>query len=344
MKPARKVSRSGLELIKQFEGFRRSAARLADGRWTVGYSHLKFAKEGVELSEADAETLLVYDLLKVAEAVNGLVYTPLSQNQFDALASFAFNVGLDNFRTSSVLRRTNEGDLTKAAFALEVWRRAPFEDDVIVVDALVRRRAAEKALFLRPDEGFVPAPTPVLPPEIDYEAENRPPAERPAALITPLEGATAEAYRASDSVAEPAPAQAATAMQAVSERLEALLPHETADQAGDEPVAAFPAASAAAPPAASATATQVVEPMLVPEHLVTIRPRPPAKSPLRLLGASAAGILLFGYAVFSRLNAGGETSDNAGGQGLTYIAGILGVICIFYAAYLLLERFAGDDD
>ncbi len=67
--------------------------------------------------------------------------------------AFAFNVGVDNFRHSSVLRRVNEGALIQAACALEMWRRAEFEGERIVVDALVRRRAAEKTLFLTPSTG-----------------------------------------------------------------------------------------------------------------------------------------------------------------------------------------------
>jgi len=171
MKPRQKVSRAALDLVERFEGYRRSAALLDDGRWTIGYGHTKSARQGLEVSEDDAEALLLYDLLEIAAAINDWVFTPLTQNQFDALAAFTFNIGLENFRRSSVLRRLNEGQLLQAACAMEMWRRANFEGEVILIDALVRRRSAEKALFLSPDDGvYVAAPSPLLRPVIDLDA------------------------------------------------------------------------------------------------------------------------------------------------------------------------------
>ena len=90
MKPRLQVSRPAIELIKAFEGLRRSAATLADGRWTIGYGHTKVARDGVEITEKDAEALLIYDLIEVVGAVNDLVFSPITQNQFDALVSFDF--------------------------------------------------------------------------------------------------------------------------------------------------------------------------------------------------------------------------------------------------------------
>lgn len=170
MKPRHQVSRAGLSLIKAFEGYRRSAARLADGRWTIGYGHTLSAREGAEVSEADAEALLMYDLLAVSAALDELTYTPITQNQFDALASFAYSVGVDAFRASNVLLLVNEGALLQAAHALEAWRKASFDGEEVVVDALVRRRAAEKALFLTPQGGFVAAPSAIVAPRLDADA------------------------------------------------------------------------------------------------------------------------------------------------------------------------------
>ena len=213
MKPRHKVSRAGMELIKSFEGYRRSAAQLADGRWTIGYGHTKTARQGAEVSEVDAEALLYYDLMGVAAAVNDLTFTPLNQNQFDALVSFASNVGVEAFRKSMVLRRVNEGSMLQAAWALEMWRKADFEGEQIVVDALVRRRAAEKALFLTPQDGWVAAPSPVLPPKFDADAGAGVPAGRPVELVASLVGETASVQRepetaeAEAGVAEPVAAQ-----------------------------------------------------------------------------------------------------------------------------------------
>ena len=240
MKPRHQVSRSAIELIKRFEGYRRKAAQLPDGRWTIGYGHTLTAREGAEVSEEDAEALLIYDLIAVSHAVNEWVFTPLNQNQFDALVAFAFNIGTESFRGSAVLRRLNEGALIQAACAMELWRKAEFEGERIVVDALVRRRSAEKALFLTPLNGWVPAPSPVVRPKVDLDVSGLVPRQVPTALTAPLDGdkATLERDEArqehpssqeADSVSPPAQAAAA-----VSSRLSGIF-QETAPGIPPEP-------------------------------------------------------------------------------------------------------------
>jgi lysozyme len=239
MKPRHQVSKAAIKLIKSFEGYRRSSAVLSDGRYTIGYGHTKSARADVEIPERDAEALLIYDLLEVTGAVNDLTFTPLTQNQFDALVCFAFNIGLDNFRRSSVLRRVNEGNLLQAAAALEAWRRSEFEGERIVVDALVRRRAAEKALFLTPTDGWIPVPTPVLPPNVDYDIATNLQPEEAVRLIAPLEGPVATAYpeavEPSPELVEEAPSPVTLAADAVTARLRALEPVETASEPVVEP-------------------------------------------------------------------------------------------------------------
>ncbi|MES2032585.1 MAG: glycoside hydrolase family protein [Pseudomonadota bacterium] len=228
MKPRHQVSRAAIELIKTFEGYRRKAAQLPDGRWTIGYGHTLTAREGAEVSADDAEALLMYDLITVAHAVNEHCYTPLTQNQFDALSCFAFNIGTDNFRRSSVLRRVNEGQLLQAACAMEMWRKADFEGERIVIDALVRRRSAEKTLFLTPTHGWVPAPSSVLRPRVDYDAVNAVPRETPTPVVANTHGDQIVAER--DLAPQPQPAEppvaplaTETAAASVGAQLEQLL-------------------------------------------------------------------------------------------------------------------------
>ncbi|MFT4077306.1 MAG: glycoside hydrolase family protein [Asticcacaulis sp.] len=152
MRARQKVSRAGVELIKSFEGLRTSAARLPDGRWTLGYGHTFSAREGARVTQEDADALLRFDLLPVVDAINNLVLTPLNQNQFDALVSFCFNIGVENFGQSTVLKRINEGKLSEAALAMDSWRSAEFNGQTYVLAPLIRRRAAEKDLFQTPDE------------------------------------------------------------------------------------------------------------------------------------------------------------------------------------------------
>jgi lysozyme len=231
MKPRHQVTRTAVDLIKRFEGYRQKAAQLPDGRWTVGYGHTLTAREGASVSEKDAEALLLYDLISVAHSVNEHTYAPLNQNQFDSLVCFAFNIGLDNFLRSGVLRRINEGSLLQAACAMEMWRKADFEGERIVIDALVRRRSAEKTLFLTPANGeWVPAPSPVLRPKVDYDASCAIPKQTPIAVNARTEGDRVVAQREEGlplSVVAPeedGPTATEQSAAAVAARLEAILP------------------------------------------------------------------------------------------------------------------------
>ncbi|MDR3510805.1 MAG: glycoside hydrolase family protein [Caulobacteraceae bacterium] len=242
--PRHHASRVAIDLIKRFEGYRRDAAQLPDGRWTIGHGHTRSAREGASVSPDDAEALLIYDLDAVAAAIDAAVFTPLSQNQFDALASFVFNIGIENFRHSAVLRRINEGAVLEAAFTLEMWRKADFGGERIVVDALVRRRAAEKALFLTPQGGFVPAPSSVVEPKADFGLDIGAPLEPAAELTLPLEGPLAAPLPADGDEAS-SPSQRAAANLAA--RLKALLPE--AEEAPREPEpAALGEAAPSVPP------------------------------------------------------------------------------------------------
>ena len=151
-----KVSREGLLLIKSFEGFRPRTVRRRDGVPVIGYGHVKSARPGATISEAEAELLLQYDLLPVVETINSRVSIPLNQHQFDALASFIFSVGVQRFEGSDVLEQLNAGAPARAAEALSGWpdRVQP------AIDAPYRRRSAERALFdAAPDR---PAPLDLL--------------------------------------------------------------------------------------------------------------------------------------------------------------------------------------
>ena len=154
-----KVSRAGVELIKSFEGLRQGAARLPDGRWTIGYGHTFSAREGAKVTPEDAESLLRFDLLPIVDGINTAVRYPLNQNQFDALVSFSFNIGLENFINSTVLKRLNEGHPDQAADAMDSWRSAEFNGQTYVLAPLIRRRAAEKNLFLTPMQMPTSAPS-----------------------------------------------------------------------------------------------------------------------------------------------------------------------------------------
>jgi len=168
-----RTSQTGLELIKSFEGFRETAARLPDGRWTIGYGHVRTAREGLTISQKDATELLIYDLTPVEDAIAAWTYAPLMQNQFDALVSLAFNISTGQFRDSEILANINAGNYLAAANGFDLWRKARLNGRVMIVDALVRRRAAEKSMFLDHPSGRIPAPSPVIVPQIDAPPRQR---------------------------------------------------------------------------------------------------------------------------------------------------------------------------
>lgn len=149
-----RTSTTGLELIKGFEGFRARSTQLPNGIWTIGYGHTKAAKAGLRITPADGEAVLrEYDLPRFEKAISNLVMAPLNQNEFDALVSFVFNIGGRAFAESRVLTLLNAGEPLAAADAMSAWRKAFLNGNLTVVDALVRRRAAEVALFLNSPSG-----------------------------------------------------------------------------------------------------------------------------------------------------------------------------------------------
>lgn len=285
MKPRHQVSRAAVDLIKRFEGYRQKAAQLPDGRWTVGYGHTLTARAGASVSEKDAEALLLYDLISVAHSVNEHTYTPLNQNQFDALVCFAFNIGLDNFLRSGVLRRINEGSLLQAACAMEMWRKADFEGERIVIDALVRRRSAEKTLFLTPANGeWVPAPSSVLRPKVDYDASCAVPKQTPMAVNTRTEGDRVVAEREEGlplNVVVPeedGPTATEQSAAAVSARLEAIL-SEAAPATTTKPVARQDDLGLPEPPVPTQPTVTEPAPVLFQDEPTTT-PVEPAASPV----------------------------------------------------------------
>jgi len=133
----------------------------------VGYGHRLSSEEAVILSKPEAEELLKDDLAPFVDMINENVHAPLSQSQFDALVSFAYNIGPKAFLKSDTLRALNNGRPLDAANGFDIWRKSEIDGKIYVVDALMRRRTAEKALFLRPEGRPVSAPSVDLPPMED---------------------------------------------------------------------------------------------------------------------------------------------------------------------------------
>ena len=148
----RKIGQAGLALIKQYEGCRLAAYRCAAGVWTIGYGHTAGVHSGMTIPQAQADAYLQQDIAKFEGYVNNPAYVPiteqLNQNQFDALVSFAFNLGAGN------LRKLCKGR-TAAQIAQAMTQYCKANGKVLA--GLRRRRAAEQALFNKPVSAATPA-------------------------------------------------------------------------------------------------------------------------------------------------------------------------------------------
>ena len=141
------VSPRGRTLIQKFEGLRLTAYQDMVGVWTIGYGHTgPDVKAGMTITLQQAEQLLINDLARFEKGVNALVQTPISQNQFDALVSFSYNLGLGSLQQSTLLRLLNAGNFQAAADQFPRWDHAGGKK----VAGLTARRAAERQIFLKP--------------------------------------------------------------------------------------------------------------------------------------------------------------------------------------------------
>lgn len=141
-----KTSERGVKLITEFEGFRSDAYQDVVGVWTIGYGFTKGVKAGDTITRAEAAARLRLELKEYEHGVLSACTIPPNQNQLDAFVCFAFNVGVAAFRKSTVLKKHNAGDTIAASRAFAMWNKAGGK----VFPGLVRRRAAEAALYLEP--------------------------------------------------------------------------------------------------------------------------------------------------------------------------------------------------
>ncbi|HGM7072175.1 TPA: lysozyme [Serratia marcescens] len=143
------ISKSGIELIKRFEGLRLKAYQDSVGVWTIGYGWTqpvdgKKVGPGMQIDQATADRLLKCGVVQYEQGVNQLVKVKITQGQFDALVSFAYNLGLRSLSTSTLLQKLNAGDKQGAADQFGRWVNAGGKR----LDGLVKRRAAEREMFL----------------------------------------------------------------------------------------------------------------------------------------------------------------------------------------------------
>lgn len=334
------TSDAGLQMLKRFEGFREEGLELPDGQWLIGHGHLRMTPQAEMLTREQAHHELLLDLVPYEEMIHARVSTPLTQAQFDALVSFSFSIGLAAFERSDVLRRLNAGDLIAAGAAMDAWRKTRLFGEAQVLDALVRRRALERAMLLDGSDDPV-APSVLVRPQIDHAAAilgapvalaAMPELEKAVSAAVPpeepgLEPVTqdAVAHRIATILAEePATAVALAAPDAVVTEEEPLdfEPSETRPQAFSVPVEApaAPAAAVSAGPVSGSAAK--------------------ARGGFGLAMDSIAliGLMLFGFALMALAGLAVAQGEAAGGGPLTAaILGAPGAIAVAMAAFYLVK-------
>lgn len=145
-----KISSNGIELIKEFEGFSATPYLCSAKTATIGFGNTyyldgsKVQLSDKPISKEQAENLLKLSLKNFENGVNENVKVPLTQNQFDALVSFTYNVGISAFKNSTLLKCLNARYYREAAKEFERWNKAGGK----VLAGLAKRRRAEKELFL----------------------------------------------------------------------------------------------------------------------------------------------------------------------------------------------------
>jgi lysozyme len=136
-------SLQGEQLTEMFEGVRLTAYQDQVGRWTIGYGHTHGVAPGDTCTQAQAEQWLTEDVQWAVRVVNAMVRVPLTQNEFDSLVDFTFNLGSGSFEHSQLLALINQGNFQAAALEFDKWDHAGGQ----VVAGLLRRREAEQQEF-----------------------------------------------------------------------------------------------------------------------------------------------------------------------------------------------------
>ena len=144
-----KTNQAGINLIKSFEGCKLKSYQDVVGVWTIGYGSTGPDIRGpMSWTQEQADARLAHDLVKFETGVSNCVKVELTNNQFAALVCFAYNVGLGNLQSSTLLKKVNLDDTQAAAAEFLRWNKAGGN----VIAGLTRRRQAESDLFSKPDD------------------------------------------------------------------------------------------------------------------------------------------------------------------------------------------------
>ena len=137
------LSKTGIELLKHFEGCELKAYQDSVGVWTIGYGHTKGIYEGLEITQSEAEKMLIDELPEYEGYITDKVVPMLQQHEFDALVCWVYNLGPTNLNSSTMLKKLNAGEFKEVPFQMKRWDKAGGQPLL----GLTRRRNAEALLF-----------------------------------------------------------------------------------------------------------------------------------------------------------------------------------------------------
>ncbi len=137
------LSNKGHDILKYFEGCRLEAYQDSVGVWTIGYGHTKGVYEGMTITQDEAEQMLLEELVEYEGYIERYVEVPLTQEQFDALTVWVYNLGPTNLSSSTLLKRLNDGRYDLVPDQIKRWDKAGGKQ----LAGLTKRRAAEARHF-----------------------------------------------------------------------------------------------------------------------------------------------------------------------------------------------------
>lgn len=142
------LSKKGKNFIQSLEGLKLQAYRDQAGIPTIGYGTTNGVKMGMTITQKEADTLFLRDLIKFENAMYELIKVSINQNQYDAMVSLMYNIGIANFKASTLLMLVNQSRFSEAATQFEKWVYVTVNGQKVVSKGLQNRRAKEKQLFL----------------------------------------------------------------------------------------------------------------------------------------------------------------------------------------------------
>ena len=146
-----------MPIVKQFEGFQAKPYKDSAGIPTIGYGTIQYpggkavAMSDPAVTEKQAEGFLSFEMSKKSAAIAPLLQRPATLHQAAAMLSLTYNIGTGAFKTSTVLRKFNAGEIPAAADAFLMWDKATVDGQLVVVEGLHNRRVAERKIFLTTD-------------------------------------------------------------------------------------------------------------------------------------------------------------------------------------------------